>query len=137
MTRSRTDRPIWSRAVAVCVVALCLIGATSSAAAAVPGLMLARDLGATERLVRALLALGQLVAHHALQNVRTWLQAEDLFCQADRAGVAAAEGLDLDVNHYSAPSAAVASVPLLAADERSAAGFGALSGSAALTASRM
>ena len=47
MTRSRTDRPIWSRAVAVCVVALCLIGATSSAAAAVPGLMLARDLGAT------------------------------------------------------------------------------------------
>ena len=47
MTRSRTDRPIWSRAVAVCVVALCLIGATATAAAAVPGLMLARDLGAT------------------------------------------------------------------------------------------
>jgi len=76
----------------------------------------ARDLGATERLVRALLALGELVADHALQDVFAGLETEDLVGQRHRTSVTAGEGLDLDV-HYSAPSAASAfvSVPFAAA----------------------
>ena len=88
----------------------------------------ARDFGAALGLVRALLLLGELPAHDALQDVLARIEAEDLVGELHLAGVLAGEGCDLEI-HYSAPSVAGASV-LAAA--RIAAGFGALAGSADL-----
>src|SRR5690606_5402220 len=96
----------------------------------------AGDVSAGLRLVRALLPLGELPAHDALQDVLARLQPEDGIGELDLAGVLAGEGCDLEV-HRHAPCVAAASSALAASLlARKAAGFGAFSGSAALTASR-
>src|SRR5690606_18784816 len=89
--------------------------------------------GAGLRLVGALLALRQLPAHDALQDIFARLEAEDLFREFHLAGILAGKRCDLEI-HYSAPSVAGAS--FLAAPARIAAGFGAFAGSVAFTASR-
>src|SRR5581483_4378501 len=91
-----------------------------------------RDFAARLRLVRACLALRQLVADHALQDVGARLQPEDIVGQADRAALFAVEAGYLAV-HHSAPfaSAGCAPAPFL-----NAPGVGTPSGSFRLTASR-
>ena len=91
------------------------------------------------RLVRAGLALGELPAHHALDQVLARLETEDLVGELDRAGRVAVEGGDIELHH--ALSSTFASRPLPAAQRSSPAarnlpGFGASFGSARLTASR-
>src|SRR5436190_22391923 len=92
----------------------------------------ARDVGAPLGLVRALLALGQLPAHEALQEVLARVEPEDRLGELHLTGICAGERRDLDV-HYSAPFSAAASFFLAA---RTAAGIGAPAGSATLAASR-
>src|SRR6185312_6109197 len=84
-------------------------------------------------LVGALLALSQLPAHDALQDVLARVEAENALGEFHLAGFLAGKRRDLDI-HYSAPSVAGAS--FLAAPARIAAGFGALAGSAIFAASR-
>src|SRR5690606_5760100 len=96
------------------------------------------DFRAALGLVRALLLLGELPAHDALQDVFARVEAEDLVGELHLAGGLAGQGGDLDV-HYSAPSAAGAVSAAGAScflPARMPPGFGALPGTGTLTASR-
>src|SRR5690606_39197943 len=88
----------------------------------------ARDFAARKRLVRAGAALGELVLHHALQDVGAdFLDAEDGVVELDRAGLLGVEGENVEF-HVRPHSAA-------ACAWRTPAGLGASFGSAALAAS--
>src|SRR5690606_32745947 len=86
--------------------------------------------------MRALLALCELPANNAVENVFAGIQTENLLGDRQLAGVLAREARYLKI-HYSAPSlgAASAALALLLAATRIAAGSGASLGRGALTAS--
>src|SRR5690606_17451700 len=89
----------------------------------------ARDFTTRLRFVRARTALGELVLHHAMQDVfADFLDAEDRLVEIDRAALLAIECLNVEF-HVRPHSAA-------ACCWRTPAGFGASFGSAAFAASR-
>src|SRR5919202_266970 len=69
------------------------------------------DLGAVLHLVGAGLALGQLPAHDALQDVGARLEIEDVVRQIDAAGRIPVEGQDVEPHHAFSSGAAPATPP--------------------------